>query len=76
MQMSATDYTDKYQSRGHLLRVLGVAFGLAVIIGNTIGAGIFKVPGSIAALLPSTVPFLLGWVAGGVYAFLGAISLA
>jgi len=72
-QMSATANEG---SRGHLLRVLGVAFGLAVIIGNTIGAGIFKVPGTIAALLPSTVPFLLVWIAGGVYAFLGAICLA
>ena len=25
-------------SKGHLLRVLGVGFGVAVIIGNTIGA--------------------------------------
>ena len=63
-------------SRGHLLRVLGVAFGLAVIIGNTIGAGIFRGPGSIAGQLPSPGPFLLVWLAGGVYAFLGAISLA
>jgi basic amino acid/polyamine antiporter, APA family len=63
-------------SRGHLLRVLGVAFGLAVIIGNTIGAGIFRVPGSIAEQLPSPGPFLLVWIAGGVYALLGAISLA
>ena len=56
--------------------MLGVAFGLAVIIGNTIGAGIFRVPGSIAEQLPSVGPFLLVWTAGGVYAFLGAISLA
>lgn len=63
-------------SRGHLLRVLGVAFGLAVIIGNTIGAGIFRVPGSIADQLPSTIPFLAVWLAGGLYALLGAISLA
>ena len=76
MLMSATEYTDKNGSRGHLLRVLGVAFGLAVIVGNTIGAGIFRVPGSIAEQLPSAVPFLLVWIAGGVYAFLGAISLA
>ena len=62
--------------RGHLLSVLGVAFGLAVIIGNTIGAGIFRTPGSIAEQLPSAVPFLLAWIAGGVYALLGAISLA
>ena len=63
-------------SSGHLLRVLGVAFGLAVIIGNTIGAGIFRVPGSIAEQLPSPGPFLLVWITGGVYALLGAISLA
>ena len=61
---------------GHLLRVLGVGFGVAVIIGNTIGAGIFRAPGTIAEQLPATVPFLLVWLAGGLYALLGAISLA
>jgi APA family basic amino acid/polyamine antiporter len=64
------------KSHGHLLRVLGVGFGLAVIIGNTIGAGIFRAPGSIAAELPSAGPFLLVWIAGALYALLGAISLA
>ena len=63
-------------SKGHLLRILGVGFGLAVIIGNTIGAGIFRAPGTIAEQLPATVPFLLVWLAGGLYAMLGAISLA
>lgn len=63
-------------SKGHLLRVLGVGFGVAVIIGNTIGAGIFRAPGTIAEQLPATVPFLLVWLAGGMYALLGAISLA
>ena len=63
-------------SKGHLLRVLGVGFGVAVIIGNTIGAGIFRAPGTIAEQLPTTVPFLLVWLAGGLYALLGAISLA
>jgi basic amino acid/polyamine antiporter, APA family len=62
--------------QGHLLRVLGVGFGVAVIIGNTIGAGIFKAPGTIAGQLPFAVPFLLVWLAGGLYALLGAISLA
>jgi APA family basic amino acid/polyamine antiporter len=66
----------KMKSHGHLLRVLGVGFGLAVIIGNTIGAGIFRAPGSIAAELPSVGPFLLVWIAGALYALLGAISLA
>ena len=64
------------KTQGHLLRVLGVGFGLAVIIGNTIGAGIFKAPGAIAEQLPAPAPFLLIWVAGGLYAFLGSISIA
>ncbi len=64
------------KTRGHLLRVLGVGFGLAVIIGNTIAAGIFGAPGVIAAQLPAPLPFLLVWVAAGVYALLGAISIA
>src|SRR5918993_2930272 len=76
MLMLATDYRDKDGSKGHLLRVLGVGFGLAVIIGNTIGAGIFRTPGTIAAQLPEPSLFLLIWLAGGLYAFLGAISLA
>ena len=63
-------------SKGRLLRVLGLGFGLAVIIGNTIGAGIFRAPGTIAAQLPDPSLFLLIWLAGGLYAFLGAISLA
>src|SRR5216683_7890175 len=62
--------------RGRLLRVLGVGFGLAVIIGNTIGAGIFRSPGAIALHLPHPWLFLGVWVIGGFYALLGAISLA
>ena len=61
---------------GRLLRVLGVGFGIAVIVGNTIGAGIFRAPGSIAQQLPHPWLFLGVWVLGGLYALLGAISLA
>ena len=56
--------------------MLGVGFGLAVIIGNTIGAGIFRAPGVIAGQLPHPWLFLSVWVVGGIYAFLGAIALA
>lgn len=67
---------NKPSSRGHLLRVLGFGFGLAVIIGNTIGAGIFRSPGTIAENLPNLWLFLGVWIAGGLYALLGAISVA
>jgi basic amino acid/polyamine antiporter, APA family len=59
-----------------LLRVLGAAFGIAVIIGNTIGVGILRTPGEVAARLPSVPLFLGVWVAGGLYALLGAVSLS
>ncbi len=69
--------TDPQTNRsGRLLKVLGVGFGLAVIIGNTIGAGIFRTPGVIADLLPNAWMFLGVWVVGGLYALLGAISVA
>jgi amino acid transporter len=63
-------------SRGKLLQVLGVSFGVAVIIGNTILVGILRTPGDVAAQLPSPVLFLGVWIIGGLYALLGAISLA
>src|SRR3954454_2659639 len=64
------------RSRGRLLRVFGVVFGLAVIVGNTIGAGILRTPGEVAGRLPSAALFFGVWVGGGVYALLGAANLA
>lgn len=63
-------------TRGHLLRVLGLGFGLAVIIGNTIGGGILATPGEVAARLPAPALFLAVWVAGGLYALVGALQIA
>jgi APA family basic amino acid/polyamine antiporter len=62
--------------RAKLLTVLGVTFGLAVTVGNMIGAGILRTPGDIATQLPSFWPFLSVWVIGGLYALLGANALA
>ena len=62
--------------RHNLLTVLGLTFGLAVIVGNTIGAGILRTPGDIAAQLPTFWPFLSVWLIGGAYALLGANALA
>ncbi|HKP72896.1 MAG TPA: APC family permease, partial [Pyrinomonadaceae bacterium] len=62
--------------KGKLLRVLGVVFGLAVTIGITIGMGILRTPGEIAGRLPSAPLFLGVWLAGGLYALLGANSLS
>lgn len=51
-------------------------FGLAVIVGNTIAAGILRTPGDIAAWLPIPALFFGVWIAGAAYASLGALNLA
>ena len=63
------------QTSGHLRRVLGVGFGLAVSIGGTIGVGILRTPGLVAGQLhvPSLIVFL--WLAGGICTLLGASCL-
>jgi APA family basic amino acid/polyamine antiporter len=64
------------EQKGTLLRVLGVGFGLAVTIGGTIGMGILRTPGEVAKQLPTETLFISVWILGGVYALLGAISVA
>ena len=59
-------------SRGHLLRILGVAFGVAVALGNTIGAGILRSPSAIATSVESVVIILALWCAGALHAALDA----
>jgi basic amino acid/polyamine antiporter, APA family len=68
--------SDQAVSRGHLLAILGVGFGLAVTIGNTVGAGILRTPGDIAARLQTFWPFIAVWLVGALYALLGANALS
>jgi APA family basic amino acid/polyamine antiporter len=63
-------------SRGRLLQVLGMWFGIAAAIGNTISAGIVRTPGDVAKLLPNAWMFLGVWILGGLYALSGASSMA
>jgi len=62
--------------RGRLISTLGVGFGIAVAIGNTIGAGIVRTPGQIGGLLPSIWLYFAVWAAGGIYMALGALQFA
>jgi basic amino acid/polyamine antiporter, APA family len=56
--------------------VLGVSFGLAVTVGNTIAAGILRTPGDVASYFPDPLLFVGIWVIGAVYALLGANAIA
>ena len=62
-----------------LLKLLGVGFGIAVTVGGTIGTGILRKPGPIAAQIGEPWMILLLWLVVGIYALLGvlcAIELA
>ncbi|HEY3885598.1 MAG TPA: amino acid permease [Vicinamibacterales bacterium] len=59
--------------RHDLRRILGVGFGLAVIVGATLGIGILRTPGLVAGQLGSPALILIVWVLGGLYTLIGAI---
>jgi APA family basic amino acid/polyamine antiporter len=59
-----------------LLRVLGLGFGIAVVVGGIIGAGILRTPGSIAAKLHSQSMVYLVWALGGLYALVAVNTYA
>lgn len=61
------------KNKGELLKLLGVGFGIAVTIGGTIGTGILRKPGPIAANLGDPTIIMLVWVLVGIYAFLGVL---
>jgi basic amino acid/polyamine antiporter, APA family len=58
----------------HLLRVLGVAFGVAVVVGGTIGQGILRSPGLVAQGVSSPALIIGLWVFGGLVSFIDAMS--
>lgn len=64
------------EQRGALLRVLGIGFGLAVVVGGTIGVGILRTPGSVANLLRDPTLILVAWILGGLYCMLVANNLS
>src|SRR3979411_2828365 len=63
-------------ANGDLRRILGVGFGLAVIVGSTLGIGILRTPGLVAGQLPNHTAILTVWIVGGLYTLVGAICLA
>jgi len=54
--------------RDRLPRTLGLGSATALVIGITIGSGIFRSPAGIADKLPGPFPMLSAWVVGGIFA--------
>jgi basic amino acid/polyamine antiporter, APA family len=59
-----------------LPRTVGLWPAIMVLIGITIGSGIFRVPATVATTLGSPGLVLVAWVLGGVLALFGALTLA
>ncbi len=59
-----------------LRRILGLGFGLAMVFGGTVGTGILRLPGTLAAALGDSTLIILFWIFGGMYALLGAVAVA
>ena len=59
-----------------LPRRLGLWTAIAILIGSTIGSGIFRSPAGIAERLPGPLPLLAVWATGGLFALCGALTLA
>jgi len=57
-------------------RSVGLLNAVAVSIGITIGSGIFRVPATVAGLLPDPGSVVLCWILGGVMALCGALTYA
>ena len=64
------------QTARPLKRILGLGFGLALVFGTTVGVGILRLPGTVAAALGDRTLVIATWAVGAVYALLGAVAVA
>jgi len=66
--------TDPWGER--LPRRLGLLSAWAVLVGSTIGSGIFRTPAVVAGRVDAPGLYIAGWILGGVIALAGALTIA
>lgn len=74
--MSTSADATRPASADHLVRQLGLWSSVGVVIGITIGSGIFRTPAGIAARVPDPQLMLFAWILGGIITLCGALSIA
>src|SRR5262245_10851314 len=72
---SFSDSTDS-TTGAHLVRVLGPWMTTAVVVGNVIGAGVFKKPADVANAVPNFGWAMAAWVLLGLLTMCGGLALA
>ena len=59
-----------------LARQLGLWSAIGIVVGSMIGSGIFRIPSATASQVGTPGGMMLVWVAGGLVALCGALTLA
>jgi amino acid transporter len=68
--------TGAHHGTAQLSRRLGFWSALGIVIGVTIGSGIFRTPAVIAERVPDPMLMLAVWLLGGAISLCGALSVA
>ena len=68
----SSSHTASYLRRS-LLRIFGLGFGLAVVIGGVVGSGIMRNPSVVADGFPNPAWILLAWLGGGIFVTIDAM---
>ncbi|HEV8315983.1 MAG TPA: amino acid permease [Vicinamibacterales bacterium] len=63
-------------AQAQLARRLGLWSSIAIVIGITIGSGIFRTPAVIATRVPDPMLMMSVWLLGGAITICGALSIA
>lgn len=72
----STSLPDIATEDAKLVRRLGFWSSIGVVIGITIGSGIFRTPSVIATRVPDPTLMLAVWVLGGLISLCGALAVA
>ena len=74
-----SEKSDSYKSNSsgaHLVRGLGLWSATAIVIGDTIGTGVFLVSSDMARAVGSAALVMIAWILGGLIVLLGAFCYA
>ncbi len=72
----ALDTSAPRAGEAQLVRRLGLWASIGIVIGVTIGSGIFRTPAGIATRVPDPTWMLAVWLLGGLISLCGALSVA
>jgi amino acid transporter len=75
-KLVARQSASETSSPSELIRGLGLWSATAIVIGETIGTGVFLVSSEMARMVGSTTLVFAAWIAGAVIVLFGALSYA